>query len=84
MKSTGISRKLDSLGRIVLPKELRRLQDMQENTEIEIYTEGDYIVLKKIESTCVFCGSTETLLKYKDKNICKACLSGIENKKINK
>lgn len=82
MKSTGITRKLDSLGRIVLPSELRNLLNINIKDEIEIYTEGDYIILKKYENSCVFCGEMKNLLKYKDKHICKDCKLSLLNKTI--
>ena len=73
MKSTGIVRKVDELGRIVLPIELRRTLDIGEKDALEIYADGASIVLKKYESACVFCGSTRDISAYKGKNICEAC-----------
>ena len=73
MKSTGIVRKVDELGRIVLPIELRRTLDIGEKDALEIYADGASIVLKKHESACVFCGSTRDISPYKGKNICEAC-----------
>ena len=75
MKSTGIVRQIDMLGRIVLPIELRRLLDISEKDSVEIFTEGDSIVLKKFQPSCIFCGSSENLTKYMDKNVCAACRS---------
>ncbi len=75
MKSTGIIRKVDELGRIVLPIELRRMLDINEHDELEIYIENDQVVLKKYEHACIFCGSTHGLLAYKGKNICNECLN---------
>lgn len=74
MKSTGIIRKVDELGRIVLPIELRRMLDINVRDELEIYIESDQVVLKKYEHACVFCGSTDSLLTYKGKNICSDCI----------
>ena len=74
MKSTGIVRKLDELGRIVLPIELRRTFNIEEKDAVEIYVEGDTIILKKYQVSCTFCGSTEDVADFKDKPICKACL----------
>lgn len=74
MKSTGIIRKVDELGRIVLPIELRRTLDITERDELEIYMEGDHIVLQKHEQSCVFCTSTQSLIQYKGKFICSKCM----------
>ena len=73
MKSTGIVRKVDELGRVVLPIELRRVLDIAERDELEIFTEGDRIILQKHQTSCVFCNSTKALVKFKDKHICEAC-----------
>lgn len=77
MKSTGIVRKVDELGRIVLPIELRRLLDIAERDELEIYMENDRIILQKYEPTCVFCASSHGLAVYNGKNICRDCLRAI-------
>ena len=74
MKSTGIVRKVDELGRIVLPIELRRTLDIAEKDAIEIYVEGSTIILKKYEPTCVFCGDARNVSNYKGKNVCSSCL----------
>lgn len=74
MKSTGIVRKVDELGRIVLPIELRRTLDIAERDALEIYVDGASIVLKKYEPACIFCGSSKDVTSFKDKNICAACL----------
>ena len=74
MKSTGIIRKVDDLGRIVLPIELRRTLDIVERDELEIYMENDQIVLRKYEPSCVFCGADRRLVSYAGKNICRDCV----------
>ncbi len=74
MKSTGIVRKVDELGRIVLPIELRRTMGISERDPLEIYVDGDSIIMKKHEMTCVFCGSSEDVVDFKDKCICSSCL----------
>ena len=79
MKSTGIVRKIDELGRIVLPIELRRTFDLNEKDAIEIYTDNDMIILKKFQRTCVFCGSPEDVVEYKGKSICAACYADIRS-----
>lgn len=78
MKSTGITRKVDELGRIVLPIELRRTLDIAEKDPIEIYVEGNSIILKKYELSCVFCGNPENITQFKDKYVCPACLSHLK------
>ena len=74
MKSTGIIRKVDELGRIVLPIELRRTLDIAERDELEIYMEGDRIILQKFEPSCFFCSSSRVLASYRGKNICQECI----------
>ena len=74
MKSTGIVRKIDPLGRIVLPMELRREYKINTCDGIEIFTEGDTIVLKKYEPACIFCGESRDVSDIKGKKICKVCL----------
>ena len=75
MKSTGIIRKVDELGRIVLPIELRRTLDIVEKDAIEIYVDGDQVILKKYLPCCIFCGSKEELATYDDKYVCRSCRS---------
>ncbi len=73
MKSTGIVRKVDELGRIVLPIELRRTLDIAEKDSLEIYVDGASIVLKKYQPACVFCGDAKDVVNFKGKNVCPAC-----------
>ena len=75
MKSTGIIRKVDELGRIVLPIELRRTLDIAERDELEIFMENDRIVLQKFEPACLFCGSSRSLITFRGKNVCQSCVS---------
>ena len=82
MKSTGIIRKVDELGRIVLPKEMRTTFDIKERDPIEIFVEGDNIILKKYNPTCIFCGNSENIYIYSGKNICKNCLDDLKKKTI--
>lgn len=82
MKSTGIVRKVDELGRIVLPIELRRTLDINEKDAMEIYVDGNYIFLKKYEPQCIFCGNTKDVISHKDKNICRQCISELKKQKI--
>ena len=80
MKSTGIVRKVDELGRIVLPIELRRTMDIAEKDAIEIYVDGASIILRKYEPTCIFCGDAKNVINCRGKNICPNCLK--EMKKL--
>ena len=75
LKSTGIVRRVDELGRIVLPIELRRTLDIAEKDSLEIYTDGESIVLQKFQASCVFCGATETLTDFRGKAICGSCMA---------
>jgi len=79
MKSTGIVRKVDELGRIVIPIELRRTLDIEEKDSLEIYMNETSIVLKKYEPACIFCGNSKNVTVYKGKNICPKCLDEIRN-----
>lgn len=74
MKSTGIIRKVDELGRVVLPVEMRRVLEIEERDAVEISMEDDKIVLRKHENSCVFCGSTEDLKSFKGKDVCSNCI----------
>lgn len=74
MKSTGIVRKIDELGRVVLPIELRRNLGIAEKDPIEIYVDEDTIILKKYAPSCVFCNSSKDVVNYKGKNVCEKCI----------
>lgn len=73
MKSTGIVRKVDELGRVVIPIELRRTLGIDEKDALEIYVDSEKIVLKKYEPACVFCGNADDIQNYRGKNVCKEC-----------
>lgn len=73
MKATGIVRKIDELGRIVLPMELRRTLGIEIKDPLEIYVESDAILLKKYNPSCIICGSMKELSDFQGKNICKKC-----------
>ena len=79
MKSTGIIRKVDDLGRIVLPIELRRMLDIAERDDLEIFVEQDRIILQKFEPACIFCSSSQGLITYKGKNVCQKCIQKMAN-----
>ncbi len=74
MKSTGIVRKVDELGRIVIPKELRKTFNIAEKDSLEIYVDGEQIILKKYSPACLFCGQAKNNTTYKGKLICSDCM----------
>jgi len=74
MKSTGIVRKIDDLGRMVIPKELRETLNLNKKDPMEIFVEEDKIILKKYEPGCIFCGDVDETVDYKGKVVCKDCL----------
>lgn len=78
MKSTGIIRKVDELGRVVIPIELRNKFGIAERDPIEIYVNGSSIILKKFEPNCIFCGNTKELKLYRDKLVCPKCANQIK------
>ena len=84
MKSTGIIRRMDELGRVVIPIEIRNQFNIVEKDPIEIYVDGSSIVLKKFEPNCINCGNTKNLLEYQGKLICKDCSKKISNLKERK
>ncbi len=77
MKTKGIVRRLDDLGRIVLPIEMRRSFDLAEHDRVEICMEGDSIVLRKYETNCLFCGGSKDLKEFHGKQICAKCAKSI-------
>ena len=78
MKSTGIVRKVDELGRVVIPIELRRTLNIGEKDALEIYVDGAQIILKKYEPACIFCGQAKDVINFKGKNICPGCIEEIK------
>ncbi len=81
MKSTGIVRKVDELGRIVLPIELRRTLDIAERDSLEIFVSDETIILKKFQPSCIFCDSSKNIISFKGKNVCSACAASLGGKK---
>ena len=77
MKSTGIVRKVDELGRIVIPIELRRTLGIDLKDALEIYVDEDKIILRKYEPACIFCGSANNVHHFSGKLICKDCVKGL-------
>jgi len=74
MKSTGIVRKIDSLGRMVIPKEIRKTMEIDEGTSMEIFVDEGRIIFEKYEPGCIFCGEIEGVFEFKGKVICEGCL----------
>ena len=81
MKSTGIVRKVDELGRIVLPIELRRTLGIAEKDSLEIYVEGSSIILRKYQPSCIFCDNADDIVVFKGKNVCSQCLQEMLDQK---
>lgn len=77
MKSTGIVRKVDELGRVVLPIELRRTLGIDEKDALEIYVDEEKIILKKYEPACVFCGNAANVQVFRGKNVCLDCATAM-------
>ncbi len=75
MRSTGIIRKVDGLGRIVIPMEVRRSLEIYENDHVSIGVDGETIVLQRHRPFCAICGNTEGIRTFKSKNVCEECLS---------
>ena len=84
MKSTGIIRRVDELGRVVIPIEIRNKFGIAEKDPIEIYVDGSNIILKKYEQNCIFCGNTKNLMEYKGRLICDKCSEQISENISNK
>ena len=80
MKSTGIVRKLDELGRVVLPIELRRTMDLNIHDTVEIFVEGENIILKKYHPACIFCGDARDVTTFKGKLVCVNCLRELQGR----
>lgn len=79
MVSLGIIRRIDPLGRLVLPAKLRNMMQIDEETPLEIFTDGNYIILKKYSPSCIFCGKGERLKNFMGKRVCASCLIEIKD-----
>lgn len=77
MKSTGIVRKVDELGRIVLPIELRHTLDIEPRDSLEIYVDGNTILLRKYHPTCIFCEDSSDVVSFRGKNVCRKCIQAM-------
>ena len=80
MKSTGIVRKIDDLGRIVLPIEQRRILEIGDRDSLEIFIEDNMLILKKYQPACIFCGHAKDVITFKGRNICPNCINEINTK----
>ncbi len=78
MKATGIVRQLDQLGRIVIPKELRNTYDLREKDSIQIFVEGEDIILRKYQPACIVCNDATDIVVFERKNICRNCLNKLK------
>ncbi len=78
MRATGVVRKLDDLGRVVFPIELRRTLNINVGDAMEIFVDSNSIILKKYEPACIFCGEAKDISNYKGKNICVSCRAGLQ------
>lgn len=78
MKSTGVVRPIDALGRLVLPIEIRNVLGIKSRDPLEIFTDGDKIILKKYQPTCIFCEETKEVVSFGDKLVCRECVSKLK------
>ncbi len=78
MKSTGVVRQIDPLGRIVLPIEIRNVLEIQSKDALEIFVEEDKIILKKYQPCCIFCGEANEVQSFSGKLLCKQCIQKIQ------
>jgi len=74
LKSTGIVRKVDELGRVVIPIELRRTLGIEVKDALEIYVDSDRIILKKYEPACLFCGNADNVKHFGNRIVCQECV----------
>lgn len=80
MKSTGIVRRIDNLGRIVVPVELRRIMDIEINDPVEIFVDNEYVMLEKYQPKCIFCNNCDGIKTFKKKTICDKCIEELKGK----
>ena len=79
MKSTGVVRKVDELGRIVLPIEIRKILDINQKDAVEIFTDNDKIILQKYQPACIFCNNANDIIYFNGKRLCSECISKIKD-----
>ena len=78
MQATGIVRPVDPLGRVVIPVELRRTLNIKTDDSLEVFVDGDFIMLKKYEPACIFCGNAKDVENIHGKNVCRNCLDELK------
>lgn len=79
MKSTGVVRKVDELGRIVLPIEIRKTLDIQQKDAIEIFIDENKIILQKYQPACIFCNQIDNIVYFNGKRVCASCIEKMKN-----
>lgn len=75
MKSIGIVRRVDELGRIVIPKEMRTIMNIKEKDPMEFFVNADQVILRKYAPACIFCGEMESVVQQRGKNVCQRCMN---------
>ena len=80
MKSTGFVKKIDELGRILIPKELRSNLEIETKDALEMFVDGDRIVLQKYQPACIFCNSADDIVFFEGRRICASCLSKLKSR----
>lgn len=78
MKATGIVRKIDALGRVVIPKEMRDKMYIEDGDPLEIYVQDEAIIIKKYAAVCIFCGEREGLSEFRGRTVCRACADAVK------
>ncbi len=78
MRTPGMLRKIDDLGRVVIPSEIRKAMQIDKGDVLEMSMEEDRLVIRKFAPACIFCGGTEHLFTYEEKNICGQCIETIK------
>ena len=81
MKSTGVVRRIDDLGRIVLPIEIRKNLNIGNRDAVEIFIDEDKVILKKYEPACIFCDNADDVILYRNKLVCRECVDKLQNAK---
>ena len=79
MEIKSRTKQIDELGRLVVPKDIRKKLDLAAGDEVELYTDGDTVIIKKALNRCVFCNSAENLTQYKGRFLCEACKKELAN-----
>lgn len=80
MKPVGIVRQIDGLGRVVIPKELRRILDVSEGDSFELFIEDNTIIMRKYQPACIICGNAKNIVTFKGRNFCPECIKEMSGK----